>query len=154
MNNSGVTVKIVSYACNADQLESDLLFISKYGDVELEDERGLFVFTKEMVRDLARDWAATKPALGKKHRYTTNLVLLTPACIEPNKIKAAAHNFAKREFSHNHQYVLALYEHDRNPHAYLTILNFGFDGRCLRIKRGFIQQLQKSFAAELERREV
>lgn len=154
MDKPEVVVRIVSNAYDADQVESDLLRISKNGAVELEDESGQFSFTEDMVRDLAKDWSTFQGRQRKNSRYTTNIVLSMPAGTEPQALKRASQAFAKRHFGQNYQYVMALHTDTDNPHVQLTVRNLGHNGRRLHVKKGDPQEWREAFAAELERHGV
>ncbi|WP_244534390.1 relaxase/mobilization nuclease domain-containing protein [Halomonas caseinilytica] len=151
MDKPEVVVRIVSNAYDADQVESDLLRISKNGTVELEDESGQFSFTEDMVRDLARDWSRFQGLQRKNSRYTTNIVLSMPAGTDPQALKRASQAFAKRQFGQNYQYAMALHTDTDNPHVQLTVRNLGNDGRRLHVAKGDPQKWREVFADELER---
>ncbi len=151
MDKPEVVVRIVSNAYDADQVESDLLRISKRGAVELEDESGQFTFTEDMVRDLAKDWSRFQGRQRNNTRYTTNIVLSMPAGTEPQALKGASQAFAKRKFGQNYQYVMALRTDTANPHVQLTVRNLGRNGRRLHVNKGDPQEWREAFAAELER---
>lgn len=154
MDKPEVVVRIVSNAYDADQVESDLLRISKNGAVELEDESGQFSFTEDMVRDLAKDWSTFQGRQRKNTRDTTNIIMSMPAGTEPRDVKNAVRAFAKRQFGQNHQYVMALHTDTDSPHVHLTVKSLGYDGRRLNVKKGDPQKWREAFAAELERRGV
>lgn len=151
MDKPEVVVRVVSHAYDADQVEHDLLRISKHGAVELEDESGLFWFTEDMVRGLARDWSMLQGKRRKntRSRFTTNIVMSMPAGTDPEAVRTAALAFAKRGFGHNYQYVVALHTDAANPHAQLTVRNLGRDGHRLHVKKGDPQKWREAFAAEL-----
>ncbi|NIC06304.1 relaxase/mobilization nuclease domain-containing protein [Billgrantia bachuensis] len=155
MDKPEVVVRIVSNAYDAEQVESVFLRISKNGAVELEDENGEELKGPSAVRSLSKEWTITskKPnARGRKStRETTNIVLSMPDGTEPHLVKAAAKAFAKRQFSHNYRYVMALHTDTDNPHVQLTVRNLGLDGRRMHVKKGDPQGWREAFAAELER---
>ena len=151
MDKPEVVVRIVSNAYDADQVESDLLRISKNGAVELEDESGQFTFPEDMVRDLAKEWSRFQGRQRNNTRYTTNIVLSMPAGTEPQVLKRASQAFAKRQFGQDYQYVMALHTDTGHPHVQLTVRNLGRDWRRLHVKKGDPQKWREAFAAELER---
>lgn len=151
MDKPEVFVRIVSHSHDANQVEKDLLNISNHGAIELEDERGLSWFTEEMVRDLAKDWSQLQGRQRPGTRLTTNIVLSIPAAIDSGSLRAAALAFARRQFGNNHQYVVALHTGSASPHVQLTVLNLGYDGRRLNVRKGDPQKWRKIFVSELER---
>lgn len=153
-----VMVKISGNTKGAEHVQAHLDYISRNGKVEIEDENGGVLKGKSAVRSLSKEWTTTskKPnaARRKNTRETTNIVLSMPDGTEPHLVKAAARAFAKRQFSHNYRYVMALHTDTDSPHVHLTVRNLGRDGRRLHVKKGDPQTWRESFATELERRGV
>jgi len=149
-----VMVKVSGNAKGAEHVQSHLDYISRNGKLELEDERGDVIKGKEAVRDLAKDWSQDGGKRRKNTRDTTNIVMSMPAGTEPRDVKAAARAFAKRQFSQNYQYVMALHTDTDSPHVHLTVKNLGYDGHRLQVRNGDFQKWRESFATELERRGV
>ncbi|MBN8411436.1 relaxase/mobilization nuclease domain-containing protein [Halomonas litopenaei] len=149
-----VMVKITGNAKGADHVQSHLDYISRNGNLELEDERGDVIHGKDEVRALAKDWSQDKGKRRKNTRDTTNIIMSMPAGTEPRDVKKAVRAFAKRQFGQNHQYVMALHTDTDSPHVHLTVKSLGYDGRRLNVKKGDPQKWREAFAAELERRGV
>lgn len=151
-----VMIKMSGTTKNASHMDAHLSYISRHGDVELEDEEGNIIKGKDNVRELSKYWKFTTE-LGnpkKNTRWTTNLVLSMPAGTDKRKVKAAASAFAKKQFSKNWQYVMALHEDTKKPHVHLTIKNLGYDMRKLHVKKGEPQRWRELFAKELRERGV
>lgn len=149
-----VMVKISGTTTGVDQMKAHLDYTSRDGKVAIEDERGDVLKGKEAVRSLSDDWSQDQVKRRKKTRITTNIVLSMPFGTDPEDLKDAARNFAKRQFGKNHQYVFALHEDAENPHVHLTVKNLGYNGRRLHVKKGDPQRWREAFAAELERQGV
>ncbi|WP_237718637.1 relaxase/mobilization nuclease domain-containing protein [Vreelandella stevensii] len=147
-------VKITGNAKGADHVHSHLDYISRNGNLELEDERGDVIHGKEEVRALAKDWSQDQGKRRKNTRDTTNIIMSMPAGTEPRDVKNAVRAFAKRQFGQNHQYVMALHTDTESPHVHLTVKSLGYDGRRLNVKKGDPQKWREAFATELERRGV
>ncbi|SHJ84195.1 relaxase/mobilization nuclease domain-containing protein [Halomonas caseinilytica] len=149
-----VMVKITGNAKGADHVQSHLDYISRNGNLELEDERGDVIHGKDEVRALAKDWSQDQGKRRKNTRDTTNIVMSMPAGTESRDVKNAVRAFAKRQFGQNHQYVMALHTDTDSPHVHLTVKSLGYDSRRLNMKKGDPQKWREAFAAELERRGV
>lgn len=149
-----VMVKITGNAKGADHVQSHLDYISRNGNLELEDEHGDVIKGKNEVRALAKDWAQDQGKRRKNTRDTTNIIMSMPAGTEPRDVKSAVRAFAKRQFGQNHQYVMALHTDTESPHVHLTVKSLGYDGRRLNVKKGDPQKWREAFATELERRGV
>lgn len=149
-----VMVKISGNTKSPGHAQAHLDYISRNGEVEIEDERGETLKGKTAVRALAKDWTQDKGKRRKNSRETTNIVLSMPNGTEPKSVKNAVRGFAKSQFGKNHQYVMALHTDTDSPHVHLTVKNLGYDGRRLHVKKGDPQLWRESFAAEMERRGV
>lgn len=146
-----VVVRVVGHAYNAHQIQQGLIGISKGGTVELEDERGFITKGEDEVFDLARDWSQDQGKRRKNSRYTTNILMSIQAIIDPSDVKDAVREFAKQQFSKNHQYVMALHTDTDSPQVHLTVKNLGYDGHRLHVKKGDPQKWRELFAVELGR---
>ncbi len=149
-----VMVKISGNTKGADHAKAHLDYISRNGEIEIEDERGEVLKGKTAVRALAKDWTQDQGKRRKNTRETTNIVLSMPNGTEPKDVKNAARAFARRQFGENYQYVFALHTDTDSPHVHLTVKNLGFDGRRLHVKKGDPQVWREVFADELERQGV
>ncbi|MDT8880302.1 relaxase/mobilization nuclease domain-containing protein [Halomonas saccharevitans] len=149
-----VMVKITGNAKGADHVQSHLDYISRNGNLELEDDRGDVIQGKDEVRALAKDWSQDQGKRRKNTRDTTNIVMSMPAGTDPRDVKDAVRTFAKRQFGQNYQYVMALHTDTDSPHVHLTVKNLGYDGYRLNVRKGDPQKWREAFATELERRGV
>ncbi|MES2664154.1 MAG: relaxase/mobilization nuclease domain-containing protein [Pseudomonadota bacterium] len=144
-----VMVKISGHAKGSDHVRAHLEYISRQGDISLENERGEIIQSSIELEKLHADWMHDQ---GKRHfntRDTTNIVLSMPKCTDEKAVKNASRAFAKKQFSLNHQYVFALHTDVDHPHVHLTVKALGFDGKRLHVKKGEPQQWRELFAEQL-----
>lgn len=152
-----VMVKVTGHTKDGDHAKAHLDYISRHGKVELEDERGIIIKSKDDVKKLAESWASDK--VGKRtkkstNRLTTSIVFSMPPMTDRRAVKNAVRKVAFKEFGSNYQYVMASHEDTEQPHAHLTVKCLGIDGKRLHIKRGDPQKWRETFAAELEKEGV
>jgi len=146
-----VMVKVSGNTKGAGHVQAHLDYISRNGNVEIENERGEVLKGKSAVRSLAKDWTQDAGKKRKNTRETTNIVLSMPPGTEPKGVKKAVRDFAKNQFGGNYQYVMALHTDTESPHVHLTVKNLGYDGRRLHVKKGDPQVWREGFARNLER---
>lgn len=148
-NASEVMVKISGNTKNAGHTGAHLDYISRNGKIELENERGEIISGRKSVKELNKEWSQDLGNKKANTRDTTKVVLSMPKGTDADAVKNAAREFAKKQFSKNHQYVFALHTDADHPHVHLTIKNLGFDGKRLHVKKGDPQKWREQFAEEL-----
>ncbi len=144
-------VKISGHCKNMAHIQSHFEYISRNGQLDVEDELGQVYQDTDDLHQMAEQWCSDTTSTKANTRHTTHIVLSMPNGTEPKAVKQAARAFAKKTFAENYQYVFALHTDTDNPHVHLTIKNLGFDGKRLHIKKGQPQIWREQFANELER---
>ena len=146
-----VMVKISGFCKNMAHIQSHFEYISRNGQLNIEDELGQVFQDTDDLHQMAKQWCSDTTSTKSNTRHTTHLVLSMPNGTEPKAVKQAARAFAKKTFADNYQYVFALHTDTDSPHVHLTIKNLGFDGKRLHVKKGLPQIWREQFACELER---
>lgn len=146
-----VMVKISGGGKNMRQIKAHMDYISRNGDVELEDENGQTYHGKEDVRDVRDAWAKGKigiPEHGEGRKEAFNIVLSMPPGTDRRAVKDAARAFAAAEFD-NHQYVFAAHDDEKHPHVHLTVKAMNKDGVRLNPRKADLQHWRELFAEKL-----
>jgi hypothetical protein len=146
-----VMVKISGGGKNMKHIKAHMDYISRNGDVEIEDENGDVHKGVEAVRDVRDAWAKGKigiPYEGEKRKEAFNVVLSMPPGTDRQAVKDAAREFAKAEFG-NHQYVFAAHDDEKHPHVHLAVKAVGHDGVRLNPRKGDLQHWREQFAEKL-----
>ena len=98
-------------------------YISRNGEVGLENEAGQTIQGRESVMDLRDEWKyglyGTPEDSHRKEAF--NIVLSMPAGTDRQAVKDAARVFAATEFAGNHQYVFAAHDDEDHPHVHLCV---------------------------------
>ena len=125
-----VMVKVTGGARSLRALAAHIAYISHQGEVELisdQDERVSEDAQKEFLAtwhlELSAGQYRSKPtarSVASGIKLVHNIVLAMPAGTPPDKVLAAAKNFAREKFA-GHRYVMALHTHQRNPHVHLVV---------------------------------
>lgn len=146
-----VMVKVSGGGRNMQHIKAHMDYISRNGDVEIEDENGDVHIGKEAVRDVRDAWAKGRigiPYEGEKRREAFNIVLSMAEGTDRQSVKDAARAFAKDQFG-NHQYVFAAHEDEKHPHVHLAVKAVGNDGVRLNPRKGDLQHWREQFAEKL-----
>jgi hypothetical protein len=146
-----VMVKISGGGKNMKHIKAHMDYISRNGQVEIEDENGDVHKGMEAVRDVRDSWAKGKigiPYDGEKRKEAFNIVLSMPPGTDRQAVKDAAREFAKQEFG-NHQYVFAAHDDEKHPHVHLAVKAVGHDGIRLNPRKGDLQFWREQFAEKL-----
>lgn len=146
-----VMVKISGGGKNMKHIKAHMDYISRNGEVDIEDENGDIHQGIEAVRDVRDSWAKGKigiPYEGEKRKEAFNIVLSMPPGTDREAVKDAAREFAKQEFG-NHQYVFAAHDDEKHPHVHLAVKAVGNDGIRLNPRKGDLQFWREQFAEKL-----
>ncbi|WP_140987145.1 relaxase/mobilization nuclease domain-containing protein [Asticcacaulis tiandongensis] len=154
-----VMVKITSSCNGLTEIGRHISYISRKGQIALEDQDGCILSGKDQLADLREEWryGGVRP-LGEvsDRRDTLNLVFSMPAMTDEAGLKRAVRAFAQSEFD-GHQYVFAYHTPSTDPdpdppdhaHIHLCLRMEGPDGKRLNPRKADLQRWREGFAAEL-----
>ena len=146
-----VMVKISGGGKNMKHIKAHMDYISRNGEVEIEDENGDLHKGIEAVRDVRDAWAKGKigiPYEGEKRKEAFNIVLSMPPGTDRQSVKEAARAFAKEQFG-NHQYIFAAHDDEKHPHVHLAVKAVGHDGIRMNPRKGDLQYWREQFAEKM-----
>jgi hypothetical protein len=173
-----VMVKVTGGGRSMSTIRAHFKYITKHGDVELENQAGEALSTKEDIEDELKQWETggygirktetsgfitektpsggtrtyhpDKPNEKQQSREAVNLILSMPKGTDPEKVKEAARQFAKENFSARHEYVFGLHTDRDHPHVHISIKSRSFvDQKRLNTRKDQIQSWRESFAEHL-----
>ena len=149
-----VFVKITNKASSAQgvgALRRHLRYISRNGQLALEDEHGEQVKGRDAVRELVLTWQLGGWGLpeASEYREVFNILLSMPPGTNRQAMRHAARGFAALEFGDGRSYVFAVHEDVPHPHIHLSIQARGPDGRRLHPRHADLQRWRERFAAQL-----
>jgi len=152
-----VMVKIAGRTRDPGRLRAHLDYISRNGQLELEDRDGAILTGRAEVKELADDWSAT--ALADRRRranspISRSLMLSMPAGSDPAKVRDAARAFAVNLFAAEFDYVFALHTDQPHPHVHMAICSRGDTGQRLNPKTADLEHWRQVFAQALRDRGV
>ncbi|MFL9989189.1 relaxase/mobilization nuclease domain-containing protein [Paraburkholderia sediminicola] len=149
-----VMVKITNKASGAQGMGAvrrHLRYISRNGQVELEDQNGDRIAGAEAVRDFARTWQLGGWGIPQTspRREVFNVLLSMPPGTDRQAVRDAARDFAALEFGDGRAYVFAAHEDEAHPHVHLSVQVRGPDGRRLNPRRQDLRRWRERFAEQL-----
>ena len=119
-------MKVTGKQANAQHLRANFAYIGRAerdGDekVELEDERGRTITTKQEMRALGDEWEAhnNQGDDRRKGAVSRSMVLSSPRGSDPQKVLEAAREWAHKELG-DRRWVMALHTDTPNPHVHIT----------------------------------
>jgi type IV secretory pathway VirD2 relaxase len=144
-----VMVKITGFGKGAAHMRAHLAYISRDGEVELENDRGGMYRDRSDVALLADGWAQDIWTRRVDQRDTMHLVLSMPPSTSDEAVRNAVREFAKKTFAENHEYVFALHTDESHPHCHVVVRCEGFDGKRLNPRKADLQAWRDGFAQAL-----
>ena len=147
-----VMVKITGFGKGAAHVRAHLAYITRHGDVELENDRGEVFQGKAEIKALFTDWAGDFADVKRRpnQRDTMHLVLSMPENVDPVSVHEAVREFNKKTFGKNHEYVFALHTDAPHPHCHVTVKCLGFNGRRLNPRKADLQTWRDRFADAMQ----
>ena len=153
-----VMVKLARAPKGMRGISNNLSYISRDGQLDLEDQDGQIIQGNEAVADLKAEWQQGGFPIPRDStkRDAFHLILSMPTQTDPLSVHRAAREFATREFS-NHQYAMVLHTFEtdpdpnpaRHPHVHLTVKTAGLDGTRLNPRKPDLQRWREGFAEAL-----
>ena len=138
-------------------IREHLDYISRNGEVDLEDGSGGVWSGRNQVHELAGWWqisGAGGAAIAERtrHREALNIAVSMPPGTDRQAVLNAAREFSRESFGNNHEYALAAHNDEDHPHVHIIVLTRGRDGRRLKHGRAELQQWREGFAQALRDR--
>ena len=141
------------------QIKRQLDYISRKGEIPLEDQEGNVIVGKPALEQLRDDWQhggayiADEPG---RFREAFHIVFSMPEGTDEIAVQRAVRDFAAREFE-GHQYVMAMHTFDtdpdpepsKHPHVHLAVKARGDDLTRLSPRKADLQRWREGFAGAL-----
>ena len=153
-----VVVKLVKSPKGMKGISNNLTYISRDGQLEIEDQDGQVIHGKEAVADLKAEWrdGGVPIAADSTMRDAFHLVLSMPTRTDPLSVQRAARDFARHEFS-GFQYAMVIHTFETDPdphpsphpHVHLTVKAAGLDGMRLNPRKADLQRWREGFVEAL-----
>ena len=132
-----VMVRITGRQHGGGHVLANFAYISRLGhgpdqEVGLETSDGAVLHDGRDMQILAKDWHDFEMDGDARRKGATSIsmILSMPAGTDPERLKAAALDFAREEFA-NRSWVAGLHVDRDHPHVHITIARRDLDGRRL-----------------------
>ncbi len=146
-----VVVKISGGGRNMRHVKAHMDYISRNGEVAVENERGEIYEGREDIRALRDEWkhgGIGMPEHGEKRREALNIVFSMPAGTHRPSVTTAVRELARENFQ-GHQYAFAEHDDEDHTHVHLVVKIAGFDGYRLQHRKADLAHWRDSFAEHL-----
>lgn len=132
-------------------IRAHLLYVSRNGQIELEDQDGQVMHGCDDVADLIREWSRAGIGIPEEShkREALNLMLSMPPGTDRLAVRDAVRAFAITEFGENFSYVFAAHEDEAHPHVHLCVQTHGRNGKRLNPRKADLQHWREGFAGHL-----
>jgi Relaxase/Mobilisation nuclease domain len=152
-----VFVKLAGWTHTATNLRERIDYISRKGELEMEDRDSCRIAGRPAVRELADDWNAIA-MMDSRHRansrFSLSIVLGMPAGTDAAVVRDASRAFAREIFVDSFDYVFVLHTDTPHPHVHLIVRALGDQGQRLHPGPADLEPWRQVFARALRERGV
>ncbi|WP_217429698.1 relaxase/mobilization nuclease domain-containing protein [Sphingomonas bacterium] len=155
-----VMVRITGRQSGAGHVLANFSYISRLGhgtdkELGLHTSEGEVIRDGEEMRELAQEWHQYEMEGDARRKGATSLsmILSMPTGTDPEKVEAAALDFARTEFA-NRMWVASLHVDRDHPHVHLTIARRDDQGRRFNPNRDDLFRYRQRFAEKLRDRGI
>ena len=145
-----VMVKVTGGGRGMRAIGAHFRYISRNGELEVEDDRGIIREGKDALHDLAEQWQRGGSFIDETshRREAFNIMLSMPRGTDPLIVQRAAREFARTELK-GHRYVMVLHDDQANPHVHISVRAESRDGERLNPRKPDLQRWRETFAEKL-----
>ena len=150
-----VMVKVTGGGRGMAAIAAHFRYISKNGQLTIEDDRRVDHEGKEALHDLVDHWRFGGSFIDEvsHRREAFNIMLSMPRGTDPDAVKGAAREFAQTELA-GHRWLMVLHDHQANPHVHLSVRAESISGQRLNPRKGDLQRWRETFAEKLRDRGI
>lgn len=134
-------------------IKNNLDYISRNGDLDLEDQDGNIISGKSEINQRLKEYALSGIPQESNRREALNIVLSMPPGTDPVALKDAVREFAKEEFA-NHRWVMVQHLDTDHPHCHLNVLIEDDYGNRLNPRKQDLWEWRLRFAEKLREQGV
>jgi hypothetical protein len=145
-----VMVKVTGGGRGMQAIAAHFRYISKNGQLDMEDDRGETMQGRDSVHALTEDWRFSGTQIEEVgfRREAFNIMLSMPFGTDPLIVQKAAREFAQTELA-DHKYVMVLHDHQANPHVHISVRAESMHGQRLNPRKADLQRWRETFAEKL-----
>ncbi|MBQ9182897.1 MAG: relaxase/mobilization nuclease domain-containing protein [Neisseriaceae bacterium] len=136
------------YSNGLKGIANNLDYISRNGELDLEDNQGNLISGKSEINDLLLEYEMLGIAQESKYKEALNVVLSMPPNTDPERLKDAVRDFAKETFPDN-RWVMVQHLDTTHPHCHLNVLMRDKYGKRLNPRKNDLYEWRLRFAEKL-----
>ncbi len=155
-----VMVKVTGGGRGMGAIKAHMFYISRRGELEVEDDTGDKLQGRDALSDLAQEWstAGEKIPMHSHRREAFHVMFSMPPDTDAGAVLAAARQVAEAEFA-SHKFAMVLHEpssdpRSKRPHVHLIVRAQGRDGRRLNPRNVDLARWRQAFADRLVERGI
>lgn len=134
-------------------IQNNLDYISRNGDLALEDQDGNLFHGKTEVNELIENYRFLGIEYESRHREALNVVLSMPPETDPVALKDAVRAFAKETFPNN-RWVMVQHLDTSHPHCHLNVVMRNHYGQRINPRKQDLWEWRLKFAEKLREQGV
>lgn len=154
-----------AYGTSSGAVAAHVSYIGRHGELEIETDEGERIRGRKEQRALLKDWHLDlSPGQYRQQRngekvkrpvkLVHNVVLSMPAPTPPEKVLAAAREFAREKFRGKHRYAMVLHTDQRHPHVHIVVKAESIEGPRLHIDKPMLRVWREDFAEKMREQGV
>lgn len=141
-------LKVSSYGSGAGRVASHIEYISRDGNLDVEDPQGNLIRDQEERNQRLEEWSTDYDTRAKS-RDTVNIVLSAPKGSELGAVESSVRSFARKNFGETNDYLFAIHNDTDHPHGHLVVKMRGYDGVKMNPGKSELREWRESFAESL-----
>jgi hypothetical protein len=158
-------VKVTGGGMHAGAVGAHFSYISRKGELEIETDDGRRVTGKEDTKALLKEWHLELIAgqyrwdrkaapNARRAKLVHNIVFSMPSPTPPEKVLAAAKQFAREKFALQHRCAMVLHTDQQHPHVHMVVKAESELGQRLHIDKQMLRQWREDFAQAMREQGV
>ena len=151
-NRPQVMVKITGGNHSKPQMKAHIDYISRNGNVELENENGEIISGKLSQDEINQRWGdddLLNEEGQSKFKQNYHIVFSMPEGTDRTAFSVATKETIHKLFGENHQFFMAQHDDTDKPHIHVCVKAIGFDGRRLSTHKADLQEWREVYAETL-----
>ena len=146
-------VKVLSFGHGRQSVQNQADYISRKGELALEDQDGLMIVGADDVKELIDSWSEDFSEFLNA-RDSLHMQISVPKGLDREAAHDAVRAFAKAVFSENHEYAFVRHDDTDHPHSHILVKTKGRNGKKLNPRKKDLAHWRDVYAREASERGI
>jgi len=146
-------VKVLSFGHGRQSVRNQADYISRKGEIPLEDQEGNLIEGADEVKELIEGWSDDFSEFLNA-RDSLHMQISVPEGSDREAAHDAVRAFAKETFSENYEYVFVRHDDTNHPHSHILVKTKGRDGKKLNPRKKDLARWREVYAREASERGI